>query len=144
MSVSIHFLTKLAFPLLICVFALGYRASIEEAPRAARLFPDGLLSILILGCVVQAARSIYLQWSKGEGEGPELTLNAAQIMVLAAMVAFYPAVLLFGFGLPSLAFLFCVSLLCGATYRQALLVTIIAAAALYGFVRLSGFALPLY
>lgn len=144
MPISLHFLVKLAFPLLICGFALAYRSSIEEAPRAARLFPDGLIWLLVLACVVQVARSIYLQWSQGEHEAPELRLGAAQFAVLLAMAAFYPAVLLLGFGIPSIAFLLAVSLLCGATKKQAVTVAVVASLGLYGFVQLSGFDLPLF
>lgn len=145
MRISVHYLTKLAFPLMLCAFALGYRMTIEDAPRAARLFPDALIWLLAAACVGEIVRASYLQWSRrnDDGDAPEITLGPAQLAVLAAMAAFYPLVLLFGFGLPSLLFLFSVSLLCGATLRQAALVTLWASLALYALVRLSGFALPL-
>ena len=144
MNISIHYLAKIAFPFLLIAFALGYRATIEDAPRAARLFPDGLIWLLTVACVIEIARATYFQWSRGEGEPAEVTLGPAQLGVVLAMAAFYPAVLMLGFGIPSLLFLLTVSLLCGASLAQALKVMLVAGLALYAFIRATGFDLPIF
>lgn len=143
MSISLHYLAKLGFPGLICAFALAYRATIEDAPRAARLFPDALIWLTIVLCVLEMARATLRQWRFGEGAAPEIAIGSRQFAVLAAMVAFYPLVVMLGFAVPSVLFLFTVSLLCGASIKQAGLVTGFASAGIYLFVKLTGFALPL-
>lgn len=144
MGISLHLLTKVGFPALLCAFALGYRFTIEDAPRAARLFPDSLISLLVVACLFEIGRTIWKHWIRREDDAPEVTLSATQLGVLGAMIAFYPAVAFLGFGIPSLAFLFAVSMLCGATPRQAATVAAIAGLCLYAFVRLTGFELPIF
>jgi hypothetical protein len=144
MPISIHYLAKLGFPALICIFALAYKSTIDDAPRAARLFPDGLIWLLVTICVIEMARATLRQWRSGDGQPAAIVIGLRQFAVLVAMAAFYPAVLMLGFAVPSVLFLFAVSLLCGATVKQAALVTVIAAACVYLFVTLSGFDLPLF
>jgi hypothetical protein len=142
--IPFHLLAKLGFPALICVFALGYRSTIEAAPRAARLFPDALVWLLLLLCAAEIARAVHQQLRHGAIEAPGVDLGGRQLLVLVAMGAFYPLVLLLGFATPSVIFLFSVSILCGAALRQAAILTVSASVGLYLFVRLSGFELPLF
>jgi len=144
MRISVHYLAKIAFPLLLSAFALGYLATIEDAPRAARLFPDSLIWLLTAGCAVEIVRATYRQWARGDGEPAEVTLGPAQLGVVLAMALFYPAVQLLGFGIPSLLFLLAVSLLCGASLKQAVKVTLFAGLGLYAFFRATGFDLPIF
>jgi len=144
MHITLHYLAKIGFPAALAAFALGYLATIEDAPRAARLFPDSLIWLLTAACALEIARATYRQWARGDGEPAEVVLGPAQLGVVIAMAAFYPAVQLLGFGLPSVAFLFVVSRLCGATWQQALKVTAVAALGLYAFFRATGFDLPIF
>lgn len=144
MTLSLHFIAKLAFPLLLAAFSLSYRFTIEDAPRAARLFPDALIWLLVAMCLGQVIRSGLAHWRRTTESDAAIALGVRQFGVLVAMAAYYPSVLALHFAVPSVLFLFCVSLLCGASIRQASTVTLVASACVYLFIQLSGFDLPLF
>lgn len=144
-------LASVAVPLVALSACFFMLTGIEGAPRSARAAPVAITAAL---AGVAALQLVWLLVSAlagaSGGAGRRLALTrldlsaqARPLAVFGAMCLFTPLVGLFGFGLPSLAFVAAVALICGERVWSAAALALVSVGATLGLMRASGFYFPL-
>ncbi len=148
-------LPQFLVPLVAVTASWAIHATLDGAPRAARMVPDVICVVVALLAIVQifVTSIALLRRIRGAPRATDstpleeragITDVALQGVIIALMVAFVPAVQAFGFLLPSLVFIALVGILSGDKVLPALLLSAVIVATVLGGMSAAGFYYPLW
>lgn len=147
-------LPQFLVPLVALGTSWAIYATLDGAPRAARMVPDVIcvvVAVLALVQVLVTSIALFRRMRNAthvEADSVEEPTSfadfALQGVVLALMIAFVPAVQAFGFLVPSLAFIALVGVLSGDKALYSIILSAAAVSIVFGGMSAAGFYYPLW
>jgi len=99
----IRLASSVLLPVLGLIWAAAFLVGLADAPRAARLVPNGVALALIVAALLQMLRELAGARGRPAASGPRAQPD--RLFAVLALLGYYPSFLLVGFHITNLLFL---------------------------------------